>query len=763
MVPRILTEREVSRKAFLKGGGTLVVGLSVTGSAQAFDNPNAVSTLHKGYTPGPPDPAQIDSWLQINPDNTVTLFHGTVEMGQGSPTALRMIAAEELGFEMNQVGAAALDTNVSISAFAAGSSSTRNAMGATNLRGAAAAARTAVLGLASKQLGVPVGSLSVAKGVISGGGKSVTYADLMAGKLFNSTVAAQKAKLTDPGDFKVIGTRVPRIDIPDVVSGKATYIQNVKVPGMLHGRVVRPRGQAALTQGAKPLSVDAGSIKHIPNVQLVRKGDFIGVVAPREYDAIQAAAQLKVKWDQTPMLPSTGGLEKALRDPANLQSESIRFQSGNVGKGMASAAKVVSQSYFAGYQAHGALGPNCSIADVGPNGATVLCFAQGPYTTRAAIAAALELEPEQVRVMVFPASGTYGHSTYDDVSISAGIMSRAVGKPVRVQFMRWDETGWEQFGPAQAMDIRGGIDANGKIVAFDYTSWQHGYTQRVESAAELAGTVPLPDTAPSGNADATSSASFYAIANRRVTSKSVDGYKGFLKGIWLRAPWAPESLFGAEQMIDSLAHQAGMDPVAFRIQNIDATDTHGTARWIAVLNAAAKAANWTPKVSASNLSSANVVKGRGVAIGGFAGAYPAIVADITVNKQTGKIVVDHLFVAQDAGTTVNPGMVENQMLGAAVQGVSRSLHEAVQFSKVRSTSLDWVTYPILRFVDSPKVTTVVVQRLDENPAGSGEPATAAVPAAIGNAFFDATGVRLYHMPMVPAYVRGALAGAAKSA
>ncbi len=198
MSDRVLTEREVSRKAFLAGSGTLVVGLSVVGAAQAFDNPNAVSELHKGYAPGPPDPAQIDSWLQINSDNTVTLFHGTVEMGQGSPTALRMIAAEELGLEMSQVGAAALDTNVSISAFAAGSGSTRNAMGATNLRGAAAAARTAMLGLASKQLGVPVGSLSVSKGVVSGGGKSVTYADLMAGKLFNSTLAAQKATLTDP-------------------------------------------------------------------------------------------------------------------------------------------------------------------------------------------------------------------------------------------------------------------------------------------------------------------------------------------------------------------------------------------------------------------------------------------------------------------------------------------------------------------------------------------------------------------------------------
>jgi CO/xanthine dehydrogenase Mo-binding subunit len=309
------------------------------------------------------------------------------------------------------------------------------------------------------------------------------------------------------------------------------------------------------------------------------------------------------------------------------------------------------------------------------------------------------------------------------------------------------------------MDIRAGIDPAGKIVAYDFTAWQHGYTQTVESAAELSGTVKLPAAAPGGTADTTSAASFYAIPNKRITTKSVDGYKGFLKGIWLRAPFAPETLFASEQMIDALAHEAKLDPIAFRIQNIDASQTNGVARWIGVLNAVAKSANWTPGVSASAVESGKMVKGRGIAIGGFAGAFPAVVADITANTETGKIIVDHLYVAQDAGITVNLASVENQMLGAAVQGVSRSLSEEVRFTKARATSLDWVTYPILRFKESPTVTTTVVQRLDQAPAGSGEPATAAVPAAIANAFFDATGVRLYRMPMSPGYVRGALAAA----
>jgi nicotinate dehydrogenase subunit B len=322
--------------------------------------------------------------------------------------------------------------------------------------------------------------------------------------------------------------------------------------------------------------------------------------------------------------------------------------------------------------------------------------------------------------------------------------------------MRWDEHGWDNFGPAQATDVSAGIDANGKIVAYDYTAYNHGWTQVIESSAQLAGT-PLPAVAPTGMIDTTSAGSFYNIPNRRVTGKSVNGYNGFMKGTYLRAPGAPQALFASEQTIDALAHVAGIDPIAFRIQNIDATQTNGVARWIAVLGAVSQAADWKPKVSASSVKATNVVTGRGVAIGGFANAFPAVVADITVNKKTGKITVDHLYAAQDAGTTVNPASVENQMEGCLVQGCSRALIEEVGFTRVRQTSLDWVSYPALRFKDAPGVTTVVLQRLDQPSAGSGEPTTAAVPAAIANAFFDATGVRLYRYPMTPGYVRHALA------
>jgi nicotinate dehydrogenase subunit B len=420
----------------------------------------------------------------------------------------------------------------------------------------------------------------------------------------------------------------------------------------------------------------------------------------------------------------------------------------------------VSASYFWPYQMHGALGPNCSIASVTPTGATVLCVSQAPYVlTRPAVANALGLPENQVRVEVFPGSGNYGHNTYDDVSVSAALMSQAVGKPVRVQFMRWDEHGWDQFGPAQATDVRAGIDANGNLVAYDYTAYNHGWTQVIETAAQLAGT-PLP-LQPAGQIDTVNSGSFYKLPNRRVTLMNVDGYKGFLKGIWLRAPGAPQAVFASEQTIDQLAHAANIDPIAFRIQNIDANETTGVARWLGVLDAVAQAARWKPKASASNLDRGNLVTGRGVAIGGFADSYPAIVADITVNRKTGKITVDHLYAAQDAGTTVNPASVENQMEGCLIQGVSRALIEEVSFTRTRQTALDWVSYPVIRFKDAPAVTTVVVQRLDLPPSGSGEPTTAAVAAAIANAFFDATGVRLHRAPMSPRYVRAALAAASK--
>jgi CO/xanthine dehydrogenase Mo-binding subunit len=389
----------------------------------------------------------------------------------------------------------------------------------------------------------------------------------------------------------------------------------------------------------------------------------------------------------------------------------------------------------------------CAVADVKADSCTVLAITQGPYGLRSKLAPALNMDISKIRVQFYDGSGVYGPSTYDDVAISAALMSQKVGKPVRLQFMRWDEHGWDTHGPAQLTDVRGAVDATGKIAAYDYTSWQIPYYS-LDSARELAGeAVPTPGL---GSADTASAGAQYDLPNRRVTGKSLPLFNGYLKVTFLRAPLAPQATFASEQFVDELAFAAGMDPLEFRRQNI------ADERWLGALNAAAAAARWQPRVANSHRPTGNVVTGRGIAIGGFANSFVGTVAEIEVNKKTGKIVVKHVYGAQDAGLANNPALIENQMEGAMMQGVSRAMLESVKTSKERITSLDWSTYPSLRFKDAPAITAVVVNRPDKASSGSGEPALAPVAAAIGNAFFDATGDRIRQAPMTPGRVRAAL-------
>jgi nicotinate dehydrogenase subunit B len=743
-----LTQQQLSRAAFLKAGGALVVGFSLAGSLVKAGGAKGAT---KTALAGPPDPSSIDSWVAIHADNTATILHGKVELGQGAPTGLLQIAAEELDLSMDQIRAHRVDTDITPDQGTTAASSSIS-VGGLLVRQAAAEARLALLTLASQELGVPVSQLTVDKGVVSGAGKTVTYGELVGDKLFSAKFTG-KAPLKPVSEYKVVGKRFPRMDIPAKVSGKHTYVQNIRVPGMLHGRIVRPRGQGEYGKGAKPLSVDESSITGIKDVQIVRKGDLIGVVAKREYDAIQAAAQLKVEWEESATLPGHANIASAFR--ASKTVDRVVVNTGNVEADLARADKTVSQSYVAPFQSHGMIGPSAAVVDYQAGGTTtVFSQTQSPYPLRNRVASSLGLKNEQVRLIRFEGSGCYGHSAYDDCAIAAAIMSQAVGKPVRLQFMRWDEHGWDQYGPAALVDIRAGIDAAGKITAFDYASWQPGWMS-VETSQELALATPLPLAV--GNPDQPNSAGQYAIPSRRVTGKSIPNVNGgVLKAVWLRAPGAPQALFAAEQAIDELAFAAGMDPIAFRKLNI--TDE----RWIGVIDAAVKAANWRPRRAATNVSSGNVVKGRGIAIGGFANTYTAVIADIELNRKTGKIVAKHLYAAQDAGLAINPALLEQQMEGCLVQGTSRALLEEVRFSETRVTSLDWVTYPILRYKDSPEVTTIVVNRPDQRSSGAGEPTTAPVPAAIANAFFDATGVRIRAYPMTPARVRTTLAAAKNS-
>jgi CO/xanthine dehydrogenase Mo-binding subunit len=456
-----------------------------------------------------------------------------------------------------------------------------------------------------------------------------------------------------------------------------------------------------------------------------------------------------VKWAVDAKLPGNGDIFGKMRSETT--SDTVQVNTGNVDAAFkAAGVKTVQSTYTYDYNNHGALGPMAAIADVKPGSATILTMTQGVYGLRPKLATALGLPESAVRVQYFEGSGCYGPSTYDDVAISAAVMSKATGKPVRLQFMRWDEHGWDTHGPAQLTDVRGAVDASGKIVAYEYTGWGIPYYS-LDTALELIGQ-PIP-TPGRGNADTASAGSQYELANRRVTGKSLPLFNGYLKARHLRAPLAPQGTHASEGLIDELAFAAGADPVQFRRDNI--TDE----RWLGVLNAAAAAAKWQPRVASSRKQSGNVVTGRGIAIGGFANSFVGVVAEIEVNKKTGKISAKHLYAAQDVGLAVNPALVENQMVGSLIQGTSRALLESVVTSKERITSLDWSTYPSLRFKDAPNVTTVVVNRPDKASSGAGEPSLAPTAAAIANAFFDATGVRIRQAPMTPARVRAVLKSA----
>jgi CO/xanthine dehydrogenase Mo-binding subunit len=747
-------EKQFSRRSLIKGGA-LLVGFSIAGGGVAGKAEADIAPAHTGLVPGPADMSQLDTWIAVHADNSVTVFGGKLELGQGTTTGLRQIAAEELGISVDSIIWPRADTNITPNqGGTVGSAGIRS--GGPQIRAAAAYAAQTLVGMAATQLGVPAANLTVANGVVSGGGKSVTYGQLIGDKLFNvkmpvTTLQQAVAPAKAPSAYTIVGTRVPRLDLPAKVTGSWTYMQNVRVPGMLHGRVVRPRGQGPYGAGAPVVSIDKSSISHIPNVQIVQVGDFLGVVAPLEYDAIQAAAQLKVTWKDSPTLPSSGNLfGTMLTQPT---TDTVGVNTGNVGSGFASAAHTVNATYAVDYQMHASIGPTAAVAIVTPTSALVMCSAQDLYEIRPLLAQVVGLPETSVRVQFYDSSGCFGHNCQYDSAEAAAILSKAVGAPVRVQFMRWDEHGWDQYGPAALLVLRGAVDSSGNIVGYDYISYEPPNVD-LETSAQLIG-IPL-DPLGASKADTNNSAGMYAITNRRVIGKSLPVYNGYLKTAPLRAPGAPQAAFASEQMIDELAHAAGMDPIAFRLQNL--TDQ----RWITVIQTVAQISKWQSRPSAANLSSGRIVTGRGVGIGtAGGGTRAAVVAEVSVDKKTGTITVTDMYTSQDAGLTVNPALAENQMMGAAVQGASRALIEQVRFSKSHVTSVDWATYPIMRIKQSPKVTTVVVQRTDQPATGSGEPPTVGAPAAIANAFFDATGVRMRQMPMTPARVRAVLAAAGK--
>ncbi len=764
----------LARRDFLKTTGAVVVGFSIADLplAQAL----GAAAVSRGVLSGPPDDAELDSYIAVHPDNTVTIYSGYVELGQGGPTALRQIAAEELDLDFGQVSTVPNDTFVSTDGFTAASMTV--AIGGTKLRAAAAEARRTLLTLAGERLKVPVQDLTVAKGVVSvtsDAKRSVTYGDLLGDKAFSRRYEAvtyrgfgvevprKNADNAPPkprSEYKVVGTRVPRFDIPDKVSGKYVYMQHVRVPGMLHGRVVWPRGQGAYGVGGPTLvSIDEQSIKDIPGVRIVRRKNFVGVVAEREWDAVRAASQLKVTWETfAASLPGNAGLHDSYR--AAKTNDIVVANTGDVEAAMAQGAHVVSGTYRAPFQSHGVMAPNCAVADVKRDEALLMCSDQGIYQARSGLAKVLGLAMNRIRVQYYPGSNTFGSSCYRDVTQAAAVMSQELGRPVRVQFSRQDEFGWDNYGPAHLADIRAAVDGSGKIVAFDYQGWGYG-TPIVDTTDQLAaGSAPLILDGALLQLRLSQN-DMYDTPNRRMVDHRVSGV-GYLRTGALRAPLDPAYFFAQEAMIDELAYLARLDPYEFRKRNI----SH--PRWLGVLKAATDAAKWTPRVAASTVSGARIATGRGIGLGthhipvnqGDRITYAAAVVDVEVNKDNGNVVAKHVYGSMDCGLAVNPGIVENQIVGMSVHGTSLALREEVHFNQTNVTSLDWNSYQTLRFAEHPAVTPIVVQQIHERSSGAGEEVLPAVVAAIGNAFFDATGVRMREFPLTPPRVLAAIKSAA---
>ena len=771
---------ELARRDFLKTTGVVVVGFSIADKVAAQAPGDGASGIQRGLVSGPPDPGQVDSYIAIHADNTATLYAGYVELGQGGPTALRQIAAEELDLDLDQVKTVTVDTFVSTNGFTAASRTV--AIGGTETRAAAAEARRVLLEMASERLKTPVRDLAIAKGVVSvrtNPQRSVTFADLVGGKSFNRKFeqvaynggielprkSADNAIPKRREDYRIVGTRVPRPDIADKVRGTFQYVQHVRVPGMLHGRVVWPRGQGASgISNPTVIAIDEASVKDIPGVQIVRRRNFVGVVAEREWDAVRAARQLKVTWE--PFATSLPGHETLFDSFKSAKtSDLVDTNTGDVDAALPRGTHVLSASYSGPFQSHGTMAPNCAVADVTKDGALVMCADQGIYQTRNGVARLLGLPVEKIRVQYYAGSNTYGSSCYRDVAQAAAIMSQEVGKPVRLQFSREDEFGWDNYGPALLSDLRGAVNADGKLVAFEYLGWTHT-GGGLDTTSQLALGAPPAGNIAGGNPGAGGAGLFsihlsqmdmYDVPNRRIVNKRVAG-PGYLRTGALRAPMDPSTFFALEGMMDELAHAARLDPYEFRKRNI----SH--KRWLGVLKAVADAATWTPRVAASKLSGARIVTGRGIGMGthhlpqnqGSRVTYAAAVVDIEVNKDNGVVVAKHVYGAMDAGLVINPAIVESQIVGMSVHGASLALREEVQFNQTNVTSLDWNSYQTLRFAEHPAVTPIVVQQINEPSSGAGEEVLPAVVAAIGNAFFDATGVRMRRYPLTPRRVLAAL-------
>jgi nicotinate dehydrogenase subunit B len=541
-----------------------------------------------------------------------------------------------------------------------------------------------------------------------------------------------------------VGTSTPRLDLPRKATGGPSFIQDLSIPGMLHARLVRPPGP-----GTKLAAIDESSVKDIPGlVRVVRRGDFIGVIAEREEQAIQAASRLRVEWHETALFPQQPDLFTALRSQPG--EDSVLVEQGELEKAFAGAAQQVHATYYQPYHAHASLGPSCAVAEFKGDRATVWASTQGPYPLRGALAELLDLPVDNVRLIHVEGAGCYGQNGSDDAAADAVILAQAVGRPVRVQWTRRDEFVWEPKSPAMVMEVRGGLDREGNVAAWEYHVWSPSHARRPRFAAQLVTAQlisgqPAPQPRFSFGAERNAPTN-YAFPAQRVTVHYVPD--SFLRVSSFRSLGGSMNTFANESFMDELAAAASIDPLDYRLRYL------ANPRERAVLIAAAQRAGWDPRPS-PHTPSTEPAQGRGVAFARYENdqAIAACIAEVQVEKSTGAVRVKRIVVAHDCGLIVNPDGVKNQIEGNVIQSLSRALKEEVQFDERRITSVDWPTYPILTFSEVPEIDIVLIDRLDQPALGAGEPATVTTAAAVANAIFDATGIRLRRIPFTPERVR----------
>ena len=729
----------LSRREFSAALGGIVLSFSLAPDVALAQQANLPGSLNNNR--------MLDAWLRINPDGSATVFTGKVELGQGIVTALAQIAAEELDLSLARITMISGDTGQTPNEGQTAGSQSIEASG-TALRMAGAEARAILVDLAAQRLAAPADTLKVADGVISApDGRRVSYAEL-AGEADLHREATAKVAPKPPAAHTIVGKSVQRRDIPAKVTGGAAYVQDVRLPGMLHGRVVRPP-----RYGAKLESFDEAAVKALPGVVAVaRDGSFLGVIATREEQAIKARDALKrsARW--------SGGEE--LPDPANIYERllSLSMEDKVISDKQAplpEGATRIEATYHRPYMAHASIGPSCALAQLENGKLTVWTHTQGVFPLRATMAKALDMQPSAIRCIHVEGSGCYGHNAADDVALDAALLARAApGKPVRVQLMRDDEFMWEPYGPAMVMRA-GAALKDGRIVDWSYDVWSNTHGMRpgapdgvnllaawyLEKPKQPAPPRGAPQPAGAGDRNAIP---LYDLPRQRITSHLIKEMP--LRVSALRTLGAYANVFAIESFMDELAAAAGADPVEFRLAHLK------DPRAKAVIEAAAKAAGWKAGRNGTGSS------GRGIAFAKYKtlATYVAVVVDLEVDPESGRIKVPRAYAAADAGLIINPDGLTNQIEGGIVQSTSWTLHEQVRFDKNGILSQSWDSYPILTMREAPTVSTVLIDRPSEHSLGAGEASQGPTVAAIANAFAAATGRRIRELPLDSERVKAAL-------